>query len=496
MSELFSTTNLFDNLLLTHDTTVGTELFGFGKKKLYTYSLQQLSTLPEGYPFSVTKDNIDINKYSELQKYKVLFDSSKKCMISILNDEFKLNVNELKDNTISVNKQIFNKLKQSVFLYELALNKEDVSTVHGENKYHTDSILLKKIDSTEFKLSKLTGIEIAHELGYKVIESNPQLEQLKKQAIAFAKSTVKQILNNYPTVKKGVWELSSDDLDKFLSGTSNNCALFQYSLQKMSSSARSDSEKLNTEISKCIKEINNILTSKFDKFSIDNDGSDWDDGFISIYYTNKGQESFVGCTESFLFQDPAEQPPMQPKQLIGLEPTGYCPVFVEKTSAGHKFTAYIRGPIQDMHHYIMLLEALNTAVEGDVIEIYIDSAGGMVTTGSSISSAIVTCKGKVITIACGLCASAASLVWSAGHENRIWDYAIFMYHMSSHSDMGNTARIAKRASEMVIYVKSCLLTEAVKKGHITQEELDNLCDTFEDKWITAEEMKTRIGVAQ
>lgn len=196
-------------------------------------------------------------------------------------------------------------------------------------------------------------------------------------------------------------------------------------------------------------------------------------------------------------QDPAEQPPMQPKQLVGLEPTGYCPVFIEQlNTGGHKFTVYIRGPIQDMHHYIMLLEALNTATQNDIIEIYIDSAGGMVTTGASIASAMTTCHGKVITIACGLCASAASLIWSAGHETLIWDYAVFMYHMSSHADMGNTARIAKRATEMVTYVKSCLLTEAVKKGHITQDELDTLCDTFEDKWITADEMKKRIGVSQ
>jgi len=204
------------------------------------------------------------------------------------------------------------------------------------------------------------------------------------------------------------------------------------------------------------------------------------------------------ATENFILnnEDPSNDKPIGQ----GLTPIHHCPVFITKKNTGNEpgpqgniYTAYIRGNIKDTGEYIMLLEALAIANEQDEIHMYIESPGGMVSTGATIASAIASCEGKTVGIACGLCASAASLIWSACDECIVGDYAMFMYHMSSHMDMGNSERIRTRAEEMVNYVKNCLLVEAVKKNHITQEELTTLCETCNDVYISAADMKSRIG---
>ena len=114
-------------------------------------------------------------------------------------------------------------------------------------------------------------------------------------------------------------------------------------------------------------------------------------------------------------------------------------------------------------------------------------------TGATIASAIAHTRGLVTTIAEGLCASAASLIWSAGRTCEVGDYAMFMYHMSSHADMNNSLYIAESARQMVHYVQNCLMRNALKHGHITPEEHVKFCENKEEVWISADEMRRRIA---
>lgn len=174
-------------------------------------------------------------------------------------------------------------------------------------------------------------------------------------------------------------------------------------------------------------------------------------------------------------------------------PYPYCPIFLATNIAGGvTFTAYITDMIRDMEHYIGLLDILDNATEKDEVIILIDSPGGMVSTGASIASSIHSCKGQVVAIARGICASAASLIWSAAHKSLVSPLARFMYHMSSHSDFGNSEKIRQRAVSTVDYVHKCLLVEATTKGHITQNELNALTTKGDEVWISAKEMQTRI----
>ena len=174
----------------------------------------------------------------------------------------------------------------------------------------------------------------------------------------------------------------------------------------------------------------------------------------------------------------------------------YCPVNVESITPGgaKHYSCYITSTIEDIDNYLDLLEALASMTEQDTMSIYIDSPGGFVCSGVIIASFIVRCKGTVTTIARGLCASAGSLIWSAGQVCIAEPFALFMWHMSIHGDNGNSLKIKNDAQTQVEYVKNILLNVSLKKGHLTEEEVEKICtDPDYVRWIPADEMIKRMA---
>ena len=166
----------------------------------------------------------------------------------------------------------------------------------------------------------------------------------------------------------------------------------------------------------------------------------------------------------------------------------YCPVYCDVYEDHSEFTAYLTDSVSDVDRYIDLIDILVTAKENDVVTIYIDSPGGMIAAGGLIASAIHHSKATVNTVARGLCASAAALIHSAakpGHAT-VSHFAVMLYHMSSHSDIGTSTMIESRAHNQVRYVNETLLNKALADGHITKEEFDRI-QTGEDIKIPSDE---------
>lgn len=176
-------------------------------------------------------------------------------------------------------------------------------------------------------------------------------------------------------------------------------------------------------------------------------------------------------------------PSMDVSQVITSKAEGFdqnmprCPVFCTPCEDGGRyFTAYVSGPIDDVDIYVDLIDTLLIATENDCYDIFIDSPGGMIASGSFIASAIHHSKAKVRTISRGLCASAGALIHSAAPKDQAIarPTSLHMYHMSSHYDGGTSTMIAARAEQQVRYVNECLLNQALEQGHITQEEFDRI----------------------
>lgn len=175
--------------------------------------------------------------------------------------------------------------------------------------------------------------------------------------------------------------------------------------------------------------------------------------------------------------------------------TSKCPVYIDQQPDGsYVYSAYISGPIGDVTEYTDLIDTLFSAGPDDTYYLMIDSPGGAISAGSIISSAIWACQAKVITLARGLCASAAALIHCAVKpgNSRLCPLGMLMIHMSSHTDAGVSTFIAKRAEDQVRYVNENLLRPALEQGYITQEELAQI-QNGEEIYITAEEFNSRVG---
>ena len=116
----------------------------------------------------------------------------------------------------------------------------------------------------------------------------------------------------------------------------------------------------------------------------------------------------------------------------------------------------------------------------------------MIAAGGLIASAVDYSKAKVRTIARGLCASAAALIHSAAKPGNacVTPFAMMLYHMSSHGDVGTSTIVEARAHNQVKYVNETLLNKALADGHITEEEFARI-QTGEDIIISGEEWLRR-----
>jgi ATP-dependent protease ClpP protease subunit len=175
----------------------------------------------------------------------------------------------------------------------------------------------------------------------------------------------------------------------------------------------------------------------------------------------------------------------------------YCPVFCTQYTDHRQFDAYLTGEITCVRSYLNLIDILLAANENDVINIYIDSPGGRISAGGLIASAIDSSKATVRTFARGLCASAAALVHSAAKRGNAFvsDFALMLYHMSSHVDEGVSTHIRARADVQVNYVNKVLLRKALEDGHITKEEFENL-QSGENIIISGKEWNRRTQVTK
>lgn len=198
--------------------------------------------------------------------------------------------------------------------------------------------------------------------------------------------------------------------------------------------------------------------------------------FASEIPDHKGVQDPTACTRKY----------------NNLEYCTVCPAGSNE-SGGMEFSCYINGTIEDTDKYINLLEVLANMNEADTITIYIDSPGGYIHSAVTICTHILLCPGKVTTVATGTCASAGSLIWSAGHICKVTPTAALMWHMSSHVDMGDSIAIQDEAYLQIQFVRNALLQASVEKGHLTKEEAEEICSgPMVTKWINASEMQKRL----
>ena len=177
------------------------------------------------------------------------------------------------------------------------------------------------------------------------------------------------------------------------------------------------------------------------------------------------------------------------------------PMVVEQTARGERsFDIYSRllkervifitGPIEDygaslITAQLLFLEAENPKKE---IHMYINSPGGLVTSGLAIYDTMQYVRPPVQTFCIGQAASAASLLLCAGKKGERFALpnARILVHQPSASYYGQAADIARHAQE-IVKLKRRLNEIYAKHTGQTVEAIEKMLDR--DTYMTAEEAK-------
>ncbi len=177
------------------------------------------------------------------------------------------------------------------------------------------------------------------------------------------------------------------------------------------------------------------------------------------------------------------------------------PMVVEQTSRGERAydifsrllkerIIFVSGPVHDGMSTLIVAQLLFLEAENPTKEIsmYINSPGGVVTSGLSIYDTMQYIRPKVSTLCIGQAASMGSLLLAAGEKGMRFTLpnSRIMVHQPSGGFQGQASDIALHAKEILelkdrlnkIYVKHC--GQTLKK---VEQALDR------DNFMTAEEAK-------
>ena len=133
---------------------------------------------------------------------------------------------------------------------------------------------------------------------------------------------------------------------------------------------------------------------------------------------------------------------------------------------------------------------INTALSeanGDEVEVYINSPGGIIEAGSEIYTMLRSYKGEVKIYIVGQACSAASIIAMARHAEMsptalMMVHCVSTYASGNHSDMEHTAEVLRTADD-------ALSNAYIAKTGMSKEEV--LAMMEKETWLTAEQAKEK-----
>jgi len=180
---------------------------------------------------------------------------------------------------------------------------------------------------------------------------------------------------------------------------------------------------------------------------------------------------------------------------------GLVPMVVEQTSRGERAydifsrllkdrIVFVAGPIEDGMAALVCAQLLHLEAENPKkeIQMYINSPGGIVTSGLAIYDTMQYIKSPVITLCLGMAASMGSFLLMAGEKGQrvALPNSRIMVHQPSGGYSGKASDIQRHAED-IIKTKKRLNELYAKHTGRTVEEVEQTLDR--DYFMTADEAK-------
>jgi ATP-dependent protease ClpP protease subunit len=152
-------------------------------------------------------------------------------------------------------------------------------------------------------------------------------------------------------------------------------------------------------------------------------------------------------------------------------------------------TFYLSGTITAPEGYVDVIESIRNAGPNDVIQIIINSGGGDLMTGLQLREAMLKSQAHIQCVVEGQCASAATMIFLAGHELVANEFSVFMFHNYSGGTFGKGGEMHEQISFERRW--SIQLMTSIYKDFLTKAEITAMLDG-KDFWMTGNEVMDRI----
>lgn len=140
--------------------------------------------------------------------------------------------------------------------------------------------------------------------------------------------------------------------------------------------------------------------------------------------------------------------------------------------------------------YRDLINLLYMCNEGDQVNIFINSAGGMLSSAMAIIEGIKGSASTVRAIITGECHSAASIIALHCHEIMVTDSAHMMIHTAQYSSGGNTHNVKVHTEFSTKHINAMI--DSTYEGFLSPDEIFEIKKGVE-MWFDAGDIKKRLA---
>ena len=153
------------------------------------------------------------------------------------------------------------------------------------------------------------------------------------------------------------------------------------------------------------------------------------------------------------------------------------------------YDIFIDEGIDSPAYYRSVISAINKANEGDSINLFINSGGGLVSTASAIIHAMDRCKGKITAHLVGDCCSAATMISLHADEGEISDNVTYMIHNISFGVCNSAEKVKDHHDFVQQSNRDTMYREY--SGLLSDEEIEKVL-AGKEYWFNKSELETRL----
>jgi ATP-dependent protease ClpP protease subunit len=163
--------------------------------------------------------------------------------------------------------------------------------------------------------------------------------------------------------------------------------------------------------------------------------------------------------------------------------------FYQQKLIARQLHYYLSGPIEDPSKYTEMIHQIRTAGQNDVINIHLNTPGGLVSTGVQLISAMRASQGHIVTHLEGEACSMGALLFLTADEMVVYDDSILMFHNYSGGAHGKGHEILSMVDATNRWYTK--LTRTVCTPFLADDELDRIFDGA-DLWMLSDEVEDRL----